>query len=70
MLTAQTLALPYFLILTILLMYIIIILCISEFYIQEIINNFQVENSEIIWQKVFDTELTFEALTEKVKYSE
>lgn len=36
---------------------------------QEIINNFQVENSEIIWQKVFETELTFEALTEKVKDS-
>lgn len=37
---------------------------------QEIINNFQVENSEIIWQKVFETELSFEALTEKVKDSE
>ena len=37
---------------------------------QEIINNFQVENSEIIWQKVFETELSFEALTEKVKNSE
>jgi hypothetical protein len=37
---------------------------------QEIINNFQVENSEIIWQKVFETELTFEALAEKVKDSD
>ena len=36
---------------------------------QEIINIFQVENSEIIWQKEFVTELTFEALTEKEKDS-
>ena len=36
---------------------------------QEYINNFQVYNSEIIWQKVFDTGFTFEELIEKVKDS-
>ena len=56
MLTAQTFALLSALVLT-------------TSFGQEIINNFQVENSEIIWQKVFETELTFEALTEKVKDS-
>jgi hypothetical protein len=38
-------------------------------YGQETVNNFQVDNSEIIWQKVFETPLTFEDLTEKVKDS-
>jgi len=36
---------------------------------QESINNFQVYNSEIIWQKVFETAFTFEDLIEKVKDS-
>jgi len=36
---------------------------------QEYINNFQVYNSEIIWQKVFDIGFTFEELIEKVKDS-
>lgn len=57
MLTAQTLAL-------------LSALAFTTSFGQEIINNFQVENSEIIWQKVFETELTFEALAEKVKDSE
>lgn len=38
-------------------------------YGQETINNFQVDNSEIIWQKVFETPLNFEILVEKVKDS-
>jgi hypothetical protein len=57
LLTAQTLAL-------------LSALAFTTSFGQEIINNFQVENSEIIWQKVFETELTFEALAEKVKDSE
>jgi len=57
LLTAQTLAL-------------LSALAFTTSFGQGIINNFQVENSEIIWQKVFGTELTFEALSEKVKDSE
>lgn len=33
------------------------------------INNFEIEDGEIIWRKVFQTELTFERLTEKIKDS-
>jgi hypothetical protein len=40
LLTAQTLAL-------------LSALAFTTFFGQEIINNFQVENSEVIWQKVF-----------------
>lgn len=36
---------------------------------QETVNNFQIANSEIIWQKVFETTLTFEQLKEKIKDS-
>ena len=36
---------------------------------QETVNNFQLDNTEIIWQKVFETKLTFEELKEKVKDS-
>lgn len=38
-------------------------------YGQENVNNFQADNSEIVWQRVFETSLTFEELTEKVKDS-
>ena len=38
-------------------------------YGQETVNNFQADNSEIVWQRVFETSLTFEELTEKVKDS-
>jgi hypothetical protein len=34
---------------------------------QEIVNNFEIEDKEIVWRKVFETELTFNQLTEKLK---
>ena len=36
---------------------------------QETINNFEIEDKQIIWQKVFETQMTFVQLTEKVKDS-
>lgn len=36
---------------------------------QEIVNNFEIEDKEIIWRKVFETDLTFEQLTERLKDS-
>jgi len=36
---------------------------------QVVINNFAIEDGEVIWRKVFQTVLTFEQLTEKVRDS-
>ena len=36
---------------------------------QETVNNFSPENNKIIWQKVFETEMDFNQLTEKIKES-
>ena len=38
-------------------------------YGQDSVNNFQVLQEEIVWQKVFQTKLSFEALAERVKDS-
>ncbi len=47
------------------------VICIFSFSIkaQETINNFSAENNKIIWQKVFETELNLNQLTEKIKES-
>lgn len=36
---------------------------------QETINNFSPENNKIIWEKVFETEMDFNQLTDKIKES-
>ena len=36
---------------------------------QDVANNFEIEDKEIIWRKVFETELTFDQLIEKIKDS-
>lgn len=36
---------------------------------QEPVNNFLLENNKIIWQKVFETEMNFDELVEKIKES-
>jgi len=36
---------------------------------QDVVNNFEIEDKEIIWRKVFETKLTFDQLTEKIKDS-
>lgn len=38
-------------------------------YGQEVDNNFKVDNAEIIWQKIYDTELTFKDFEEIIKDS-
>jgi hypothetical protein len=38
-------------------------------YGQENVNNFIIDNSELVWQKVFETSMTFEELKEKIKDS-
>lgn len=37
--------------------------------VQESVNNFTVKDNEIIWQKVYDTPLSFQALTDVIKSS-
>lgn len=38
-------------------------------FAQELVNNFTVKDNEIIWQKVYDTPLSFQALTDVIKSS-
>ncbi|MEJ6982394.1 hypothetical protein WG906_18155 [Pedobacter sp. P351] len=38
-------------------------------FAQESVNNFTVKDNEIIWQKVYDTPLSFQALTDVIKSS-
>lgn len=47
------------------------LICFSSFSIraQESIHNFYPENNKIIWQKVFETELDFNQLTNQIKES-
>lgn len=37
-------------------------LCINSLFAQDTINNFKVEQDEIVWQKVFDTQLSFDSV--------
>jgi hypothetical protein len=36
---------------------------------QGVVNNFEIENKEIVWRKVYETEMTFDQLIEKIKDS-